>query len=129
MPPRISSATTLSQLDVAVETIDGDSAVVISQDGRGDPFKLKKVSGQWQIAASDFSKDVDPSRIQQSIDDMNFSATLIEQYAGDVNSGKYKTANEAKELIQLQMRAAIEAYANSRGAATLPSTAPSSGPG
>lgn len=124
-----SLAATLSQLDAATETIDGDTATVVAPDGRGDPFKLKKVNGKWQIAASDFSRDVDPSRIQQSIDDMNFSAKLIEQYAGDVAAGKYKTAAEAKELIQLQMRAAIEAYANSRGAATLPATAPASGPG
>jgi hypothetical protein len=131
-----SNAVNMSQLDAAAETIEGDSAIVNSNNGGGEPVKLAKINGQWQIPASEFSKASDPTKIQQNIDDMNFAAGLIDQFAGEVGSGKYKTAQEAGESIQLQMRAAMEKYAMQRatggGATTTPApaaTSPSSGPG
>ena len=129
-----SNAVNMSQLDSAAETIEGDSAIVNSNNGGGEPVKLLKNNGQWQIPASEFSKATDPTKIQQNIDDMNFAANLIDQFAGEVNSGKYKTATEAGESIQLQMRAAMEKYTMQRagGATTVPApaaTSPNSGPG
>lgn len=124
-----STAANMSQLDAATETITGESAIVTT--GASEPVKLIKVSGEWTVAASEFSKDADPVKIQQSIDANDFAAGLIDQFAADVGSGKYKTATEAGESIQLQLRAAMDKYAMSRGAATTPgpSTGPTSGPG
>jgi hypothetical protein len=129
-----SNVVNMSQLDAAAETVDGDSAIVNSNSAGGEPVKLSKINGQWQIPASEFSKATDPTKIQQNIEDMNFAANLIDQFAGDVSGGKYKTATEAGESIQLQMRAAMEKYAMQRagGATTTPapaSTSPNSGPG
>jgi hypothetical protein len=133
-----SNAVNMSQLDQAAETIEGDKATVSSGAGAGEPVMLTKVGDQWRIPASEFSKDSDPVRIQQNIEDMDFAAGLIEQFASDVASGKFKNAEEAGESIQLQMRAAMEKYAMQRaaggagGATTMPApaaTGPSSGPG
>ena len=95
-------------------------------------MKLQKINGQWQIPASEFSKSTNPTQVQQNIDDMHFTAGLIDQFARDVGSGKYKTAPEAGESIQLQMRAAMEKYAMPEPAPQTtpsPGTAPNSGPG
>ena len=126
-----SLAANLAQFDTAAETIEADSAIVTNKDGVGEPVRLKKIGGKWQIPASEFSKSGNDTQVQQNINDLNFTAGLIDQFAQDVSAGKYKTAPEAKESIQLQMRAALEKYAMSRGAATTPgaTTGPSSGPG
>ena len=138
-----SNEANMAQIDAANETVQGDSAVV--DTGRTEPTKLTKVDGQWRLPASELAKDLDPAKIQQSIDDNNVAASLIDQFATEVGSGKYKTAAEAGESIQLQMRAAVVQRSNTgaggggaggggagSGATTTPAPAatnPSGGPG
>jgi hypothetical protein len=127
-----STEESMASLDAANETVQGDTAYVDA--GRTEPTKLSKVNGQWRLPASELAKEMDPTKVQQSIDDNHFAASLLERFAGDVSSGKYKTVQEAGESIQLQMRAAVvqRNSGGGSGATTTPAPAatnPAGGPG
>jgi len=126
------SAMAISRIDEMQESVQGESATISPQPGQGpgDAMKFKKVDGSWRVPASEFVAGQDVTAIEQGMDDMNFGAGLMNQYANDITSGKYETAEKAGEEIRKQMSVALmkRMAEHQAGAASQPTTAPSTRP-
>ena len=93
-----------SEKDLADSRVkeDGDSAVLARKD---DPdakhaLKLKRVDGAWKIdlAALPNKKD-----LIRAVPAMRATAGILVQAARDIRAGKYKSADEAKQVILKQL--------------------------
>jgi hypothetical protein len=95
-----------------------------------------QASGAWKVPASEFAKHADPAAIQMKIEDMNFSTSLMNDFAKDIAASKYKTADEAAKDIRQRTDVALMKHVAERqagaatapGATTQPTAAPSTKP-
>jgi hypothetical protein len=80
----------------------GDTALLArKEDPEGrSPLKLKKTDGQWKI---DLAALPDKRQINQALPAMRATQRAMEQATADIKAGKYKTAEEAKEVVQKQL--------------------------
>jgi hypothetical protein len=119
------SATGLAKIDGAKETITGDSAVVDSGPDSGTPpITLNKANGTWKIPIHELSRGVDPASINQRLDDLSFMTGLINESAGEIAKGDYKTPQDAGKAIQSKM---MVAAMKRSAAASQPATMPADG--
>ena len=89
------------RVDAGTEKITGDTATVGQPDER-DPMKLKKdVGGSWRVDLASIPEKEELRRMMPKIQKVLTSGTA------DIKSGKYKTADEAKDAIGQQMFAVI----------------------
>ena len=80
---------------------DGDNATLTPKSG-GQPIKLKKISGEWKVDASELTEMV--SKMGGGMfDSMSQAAT---DTASDINAGKFKTAQEAQQAFGSKMMSA-----------------------
>jgi len=116
------AAAGLAKIDTAPEAINGDTATVDPNE-RPDipPMTLKKIDGQWRIPISELARGVDPSEIQQRLDDLSLLSRMMDESADEVSKGMYKTPKDATEAINSKMMVAMMKRAN---AATQSTTQP-----
>ncbi len=116
----------LAKIDVAAETINGDTATVDPTGQPGvPPLTLKKINGRWQIPISELARGVDQTTIQQRLDDLAFMSQMMNESADEVSKGMYKTPKDAGEAIKSKMMVAMMKRAN---AATQSSATQPAGP-
>lgn len=97
------TAAAMAQIDASTEQVDGEHATVKNDNPEQPPLGLSKVGVNWKIPVSEFAKGVDAQEVERQLPDQEFFAKLVEGFASDVASGKYKTAEEAGDAIKGQM--------------------------
>jgi hypothetical protein len=90
-----------TKVDDAVEKIDGDKAMLTLKDGK--PLALKKVDGDWKVDVSEMS-GLGSSMGAAMFDSMGKAAKEV---TDDVNTGKYKSAADAKTAFGQKMMGGV----------------------
>ncbi len=90
-------------------TETGDTATATMKDSKSkDPIKLKKVNGQWKVdfasAMGPQAKAEDIAKIAPMFTGMTKAAN---ESAAEIEAGKYKTAEEAKQAVGMKMMTAM----------------------
>jgi hypothetical protein len=89
------------RVDSGTEKITGDIATV-GQPDEHDPMKLKKAEdGTWRVDLSAIPEKDEITRMMPKVQKVLSTATT------DIKTGKYKTADEAKDAISQQTFAVI----------------------
>jgi hypothetical protein len=88
----------------------GDTATLTPKNTSGMPMKLKKVGSDWKVDASELSGAMGGAGTGM-IDGMSKAAS---ETADEINAGKYKTADEAKQAF------GVKAMGGAMGHLTMP---------
>ena len=86
------------KIDDATIKEDGDTATLTLKDG-GEPLKLKKINGEWKVDVAPLTTEM-ASMGSAMVDSMSKAA---DETAGEINSGKYKTPQEAQQSLSTKM--------------------------
>jgi hypothetical protein len=94
----------LPGLDNAEEKIDGDTAHV-SDPGSSRSLELRRVNGKWKIPLSALVPSVKskPELVRQNLNAMRGFASVLNETAGDVGKGHFRTAEEAAVILKLRL--------------------------
>jgi hypothetical protein len=96
---RTATEDAIKRIDAAEETIDGDHAAVREPQTEGPPLTLVKKQSEWRVPVSELIKDVDPADIDRNLSDVATQTRLLRELAAEVEAGKYKTAVEARQVL------------------------------
>lgn len=100
-------ADSLARIDAADIAIDTDTATV-RYSGEKDPqYELKRINGQWRIPIAQFSHGADAATLDRRIVETNVQTEVVRAIAGQIASGKFKTADAAAEAWRSQMMQAL----------------------
>jgi len=94
-------------LDNADVKEEGDTATVTPKDGNGEPVKLKKVDGQWKMDFAQAPHMPSKAEMDQMGPMFNSMVDANKTTAADINAGKYKSVEEARQGLSQKMMAAM----------------------
>ncbi len=100
----------------ALETIQGDSAIVEMKAGPGD-IRLVRAGATWKISG-DALRTLNAGAVRQ----LHAAVPAIDRLTADVRAGKYKTPDELRQTVTGIMRASRNRPATTRGAAAATTT-------
>ena len=95
-----------AEVEATEEKIEGDSATLINKANPNDkhPLTLKKDGAIWKVDLSPLGKDPDAAKL---IPMSKAMVTALDGTTKDVDAGKYKTAQEAKDAMGAALFAVI----------------------
>ena len=106
------------EIDQSEEKIDGEAASLTKKgEDAKNALKLKKVKEGWKV---DLTQIPDKQQMAQALPMMKAMGKAMDEIAADIKSGKYKSADEAKNGLQQKMFAVLATQANQAGAGTAP---------
>jgi hypothetical protein len=94
-------------IDRSTEELDGDKAVVRSNDGVEAPIELRKVGGEWRVPVKVFVGDAPAEKLAETADKMARQAAAIEAFCVEMTAGKFKTPEDAAQALQLAQVKAV----------------------
>jgi hypothetical protein len=109
----------MAKLDVAKETVNGDTATVSGLDESSPDVTLKQLDGSWKIPVNQFARGSD-EEVRTRLDEERMAVEVINESTEEVSAGKFKTPAEATEAIRTKI-----VVATSKRAASRPTTGPS----
>lgn len=121
--PATATAVAMAALDRSTEEIDGDAAIVRAEGNAEPPIELVRVDGRWRVPLAVFVGGASPEQLAETTTQMSTQAAVMEQFNKDLAGGKFKTAEEAIQV--LQMRRVQARFGDQQRPSTAPSTAPS----
>jgi hypothetical protein len=90
----------LARIDSAKVQIDGERATVRPEHSEGPPMVLTRVAaGSWKLPVSELSKDVEAADVERNVAALLDQAKLTRQLSEEVSAGKYKTAADARQVL------------------------------
>jgi hypothetical protein len=95
----------LSKLEAAVAKESGDAAT-IEVPGQPRPMSFRRQDGKWKLVVTDFGGAA-PENIGKQTKLVRLIGDAVATAANDVDSGKYKTAEEATYAIQQSLHHAM----------------------
>ena len=117
-------AQSLAQLDKASEQINGDAATV--SFGGDQVIQLKKSGDKWTLPVVTLAPDINAGTIDQWMATETSMVKFADGMTADVASGKYKTADDARNDIQKKR---MEQMMSTTQPATAPAGEPAPGAG
>jgi hypothetical protein len=93
------SAEGLARIDAATVAITGDKASLATPQAEGPPMVLVKHNSGWRVPVTEFSKDIEPSALEQNLRDVSEQSRLMKEVAAEVAAGKYPTALDARKAL------------------------------
>ena len=89
----------MNRIDIAAVTLDGDKATLVSAEADGPPMTLVKHGDRWLLPVSELSKGVEPADLDRNLRDAAEQTRLLIELTGEVTAGKYKTAVDARQML------------------------------
>jgi hypothetical protein len=114
------AAAGLQALQAMPETITGDTAIV--GDQKETQIQLTRADGKWRVPVGLLARDVEQEKIEKVIQDMQVRSRVITEATAEMQSGQFKSAEDASQALQLKM---MKAAADSANPQPEPSTKPS----
>lgn len=105
-------------LDSAEIKEDGDTATLTGKDDP-EPLMLRKIDGKWKV---DLAAMPNATDMESSLPMLTNMAELMAATTTEIEAGKYKSVEEAKQAISMKLLSKMTANQG-------PVTAPTSGPG
>lgn len=94
------AAQSLARIDAADIAIKGDTATVIYADEKDMPFILKRVDSQWRVPVNQLNKPLEPSELEQQLEDLAFQSAMVRQVTQRIRAGGFSNAEQAREAWQ-----------------------------
>ncbi len=100
-----------ARADAASESIQGNDATIKISDPNqltDQTVHLKKGSSGWQVVMEDNGQAVPPEQMAAKAEELSTRAHALSDAAEEIASSKNKTIDQAKQLIQSKMTAAMQ---------------------
>lgn len=119
---------TLARIDAAEVAIDGDAATVRYAESTDRPYALKRVGSAWRLPAAQFSQGASAEALDRQMAELVVQARIVNEMAGEIAAGRYKTADAAGQAWRSRMMSALGGQGPGRGGTGQPGTVPATSP-
>ena len=96
----VGTAQSLSRIETAEISVQGDTATVIYSDDRDAPFVLKRVDAQWRVPVNQLSKPLEPAELEQRLEDLTIQRNVVRLITQQIKAGAFANAEQAREAWQ-----------------------------
>ena len=114
----------VKQIESAQVKEQGDVATLTSADSP-DPLTLRKVDGQWKV---DLGAMPNSAEMERQVPTLTGMTELMDTMATEIEDGKYKSAEEVKQVFTLKFMQKMAEQQNAEGPATQGTTTAPAGP-
>jgi hypothetical protein len=120
------------RINEAVVKIDADTAKVqmkaeTPNAPEPDAVQMVKVDGKWKLPMASLTEGMNANEVEQGLKKLQMVSNIVTQTTAEVESGKYKSADELSDAIKGKLASAMlaEAAANAAEGGPAPATMPS----